>query len=158
MSAKTNSITVDGTAYYSVQGKTNPKKAGSNPNGAILDLGAYLEVVAPAEGIDFVPGEYKKLSSYEAKTFTHTVNYTQLNGKTIYVAPNGTADEMIYMIADKNATERPVFDFQKKCAGMILAGNYWYFQGFDVTNSADATKGINSILYLYITYTITTRI
>lgn len=107
---------------------------------------------------DFVPGEYKKLSSYEAKTFTHTVNYTQLNGKTIYVAPNGTADEMIYMIADKNATERPVFDFQKKCAGMILAGNYWYFQGFDVTNSADATKGINSILYLYITYTITTRI
>lgn len=55
---------------------------------------------------------------------------------------NGTADAKIYMIADPEATTRPVLDFQEKCAGMILAGDYWYFQGFDVTRSANAQKGI----------------
>ena len=55
---------------------------------------------------------------------------------------NGTADNMIYMVADPEASSRPVFDFGDKCAGMVLAGDYWYFKGFDVTGSADAQKGI----------------
>ena len=55
---------------------------------------------------------------------------------------NGTADAKIYMIADPEAATRPVLDFQGRCAGMILAGDYWYFQGFDVTRSANAQKGI----------------
>lgn len=46
------------------------------------------------------------------------------------------------MIADPDAATRPVFDFQKRCMGMSLAGDYWYFKGFDVTNSADALNGI----------------
>ncbi len=54
---------------------------------------------------------------------------------------DGTADNMIYMIADPDATERPVLDFGKNCEGMVLGGNYWYFAGFDVTNSADAKDG-----------------
>lgn len=44
------------------------------------------------------------------------------------------------MIADPEAATRPVLDFQGRCAGMILAGDYWYFQGFDVTRSANAQK------------------
>ena len=48
---------------------------------------------------------------------------------------NGTADKPIQMVADTEASSRPVFDFQGLCAGMVLAGDYWYFQGFDVTNS-----------------------
>ena len=55
---------------------------------------------------------------------------------------DGTEDAKIYMIADPEATSRPVLDFQGKCAGMILAGDYWYFKGFDVTNSANGQKGI----------------
>ena len=55
---------------------------------------------------------------------------------------NGTADLPIQMVADPEASSRPVLDFQQKCAGMVLAGDYWYFQGFDVTNSADKQKGI----------------
>ena len=31
-------------------------------------------------------------------------------------------------------------EFPEKCAGMILAGDYWYFQGFDVTGSANSLK------------------
>ena len=55
---------------------------------------------------------------------------------------NGTADLPIQMVADPEASSRPVLDFQQMCAGMVLAGDYWYFQGFDVTNSADKQKGI----------------
>ncbi len=55
---------------------------------------------------------------------------------------NGTEDKKIYMVADPDATERPVLDFGGICAGMVLAGDYWVFRGFDVTNSADAQKGI----------------
>ena len=46
------------------------------------------------------------------------------------------------MISDPAGTGRPVLDFQGSCAGMIIGGNYWYFKGFDVTNSADGQKGI----------------
>ena len=64
--------------------------------------------------------------------------------KTVIVerGVNGTADAKIYMIADPEAATRPVLDFQGRCAGMILAGDYWYFQGFDVTRSANAQKAI----------------
>ena len=55
---------------------------------------------------------------------------------------NGTAENMIYMIADPNATTRPVLDFQGLSTGMIIGGDYWYFKGFDVTRSANAQKGI----------------
>ncbi len=55
---------------------------------------------------------------------------------------DGTAEKPIQMVADPEASSRPVFDFQGICAGMVLAGNYWYFQGFNVTNSANAQKGI----------------
>lgn len=55
---------------------------------------------------------------------------------------DGTEDALIYMVADPDSTERPVFDFGGLCAGMIFAGDYWYVQGFDVTNSANGQKGL----------------
>ncbi|BCJ94249.1 hypothetical protein acsn021_18180 [Anaerocolumna cellulosilytica] len=55
---------------------------------------------------------------------------------------NGTAEKMIYFIADERSKERPVFDFNASSAGMVIAGDYWYFKGFDVTKSADAAKGL----------------
>ena len=55
---------------------------------------------------------------------------------------NGTEDNMIYMIADPEASSRPVFNFQKASAGFIFAGDYWYIQGFDVTNSANKNKAV----------------
>ena len=55
---------------------------------------------------------------------------------------DGTNDSYIRMVADPEATSRPVFDFQGKCAGMIFAGNYWYFNGFDCTHSQNGQKGI----------------
>ena len=33
-------------------------------------------------------------------------------------------------------------EFPEKMCRMILAGDYWYFQGFDVTGSVNSLKGI----------------
>lgn len=61
---------------------------------------------------------------------------------TIQPGIDGTADNMIYLVADPDSTERPVLDFGKNCEGMVIAGDYWYIQGFDVTNSANGKDGI----------------
>ena len=69
---------------------------------------------------------------------------TYLLDSTLKIARgiNGTEENMIYMIADPDAATRPVLDFQGLCAGMVIGGDYWYFKGFDVTNSADGQKGV----------------
>ena len=56
---------------------------------------------------------------------------------------DGTEDNPIRLIADPEATTRPVLDFQKKkeASGFTHAGDYWYFYGFDVTNSPNMQKG-----------------
>ena len=54
---------------------------------------------------------------------------------------DGTREAPIKMIADPEAKTRPVLDFQKLCAGIVHGGDYWYFYGFDVTNTADMQKG-----------------
>lgn len=67
----------------------------------------------------------------------------EMNGTlTIDRGISGTADKMITMMADPEATQRPVFNFGKKSSGMVFAGDYWNFKGFDVTNSSAGQKGI----------------
>lgn len=157
-----------------------------------LTEGANTFYITVKPDNDFVPANGDKLSSYDAKVITHTVNYKKYGktGQAIwvsasgksdadgtndnpldiytaikYVQPgqqiilkagtynlsstvkvdrgnNGTAENMITMMADPSASSRPVLDFGGNCAGMILGGDYWYFKGFDVTHSANAQKGI----------------
>ena len=54
---------------------------------------------------------------------------------------DGGENGPICMIADPNAATRPVLDFQGACAGIVHGGDYWYFRGFDVTNSQNGQKG-----------------
>jgi hypothetical protein len=131
------------------------------------------------------------LKDYSEKTGTFEVTYNTIEGKYIYVAPNGTADgdgsnekpldiysaieyisagqtivlmegtyeltdslrisrcisgtadKPITMMAAPDAKTRPVIDFmQTSNAGMKIAGDYWYLQGFDVTGSGDKMVGI----------------
>jgi hypothetical protein len=67
--------------------------------------------------------------------------YKMLSSLKIQRGMDGTAEEMIRMIADPEAASRPVIDFQKLHTGIVHGGDYWYFYGFDVTNSADGQKG-----------------
>lgn len=107
--------------YVSPNGKSNAAGTKDAP----MDIYTAVKIAAPGQKILIKEGTYNLSSTVKVER-----------------GSNGTADAMIYMIADPEAGSRPVFDFGGKCAGMILAGDYWYFQGFDVTRSADAQKGI----------------
>lgn len=107
--------------YVSPNGKSNVAGTKDAP----MDIYTAVKIAAPGQKILIKEGTYDLSSTVKVER-----------------GINGTADAMIYMIADPEAGSRPVFDFGGKCAGMILAGDYWYFQGFDVTRSADAQKGI----------------
>ena len=107
--------------YVSPNGKSNAAGTKDAP----MDIYTAVKIAAPGQKILIKEGTYNLSSTVKVER-----------------GINGTADAMIYMIADPEAGSRPVFDFGGKCAGMILAGDYWYFQGFDVTRSADAKKGI----------------
>ena len=54
---------------------------------------------------------------------------------------DGTAENPIRLIADPEATTRPVIDFEGLWNGFTHAGDYWYFYGFDITGSKDMQKG-----------------
>lgn len=107
--------------YVSPNGKSNAAGTKDAP----MDIYTAVKIAAPGQKILIKEGTYNLFSTVKVER-----------------GINGTADAMIYMIADPEAGSRPVLDFGGKCAGMILAGDYWYFQGFDVTRSADAQKGI----------------
>ncbi|MDE7321398.1 MAG: fibronectin type III domain-containing protein [Lachnospiraceae bacterium] len=109
------------TLYVAVDGTASGNGTKDNP----LDIYTAVKWVQPGQTIIIQEGTYK---------LTNTIKVER--------GINGTADKRIYMIADPDAATRPVFDFQKRCMGMSLAGDYWYFKGFDVTNSADALNGI----------------
>ena len=107
--------------YVSPNGKSNAAGTKDAP----MDIYTAVKIAAPGQKILIKEGTYNLSSTVKVER-----------------GINGTADAMIYMIADPEAGSRPVLDFGGKCACMILAGDYWYFQGFDVTRSADAQKGI----------------
>lgn len=107
--------------YVSPNGKSNAAGTKDAP----MDIYTAVKIAAPGQKILIKEGTYNLSSTVKVER-----------------GINGTADAMIYMIADPEAGSRPVLDFGGKCAGMILAGDYWYFRGFDVTRSADAQKGI----------------
>ena len=54
---------------------------------------------------------------------------------------DGREDAYIRLIADPEATTRPVIDFEGLYAGFTHGGDYWYFYGFDITGSMDMQKG-----------------
>ena len=109
------------TLYVAPNGSANGNGTKKNP----LDIYTAVKYVQAGQTIVIMEGTYN---------LSRTVKVER--------GIDGTKESMIYMIADPESTTRPVFDFGGNCAGMILAGDYWYFKGFDVTRSADAQKGI----------------
>lgn len=70
-------------------------------------------------------------------------NYTFDKKLTIQKGVDGTAEQPITLVAEKNeAGLRPVIDFTGKGGGISHWGNYWIYRGFDVTGASDMSKGI----------------
>ena len=101
-----------------------PDAKGSGSKEDPMSIYDAVKYVQPSQQIVLMEGTYKLESSLK-----------------IARGINGTAENMIYMVADPAATTRPVLDFQELSTGMIIGGDYWYFKGFDVTRSANAQKG-----------------
>ncbi len=108
------------TIYVSPEGLPNGAGTKEYP----LDIQTAVDNAVAGQCIVLLEGHYK---------LKHTVR--------IQRGMDGTADAPIRMIADPEAATRPVLDFQGECAGIVHGGNYWYFYGFDVTNSQDGQKG-----------------
>lgn len=105
--------------YVTPNGRSSGDGSKSNP----LDIYTAVKYVTPGQKIVLAGGVYSMNSPL-----------------TVARGVDGTKDAMIYMIAETES--RPVFDFNQKVTGMVFAGDYWYIQGFDVTNSADGQKGL----------------
>ena len=114
-----------GEAGTSLYVSPNGSASGNGTKEKPLDIYTAVKYVQAGQTIVIMEGTYNLKSTVKVER-----------------GIDGTADNMIYMVADPEATSRPVFDFGGRCAGMVLAGDYWYFKGFDVTRSADAQKGI----------------
>lgn len=107
--------------YVSPDGRQDAKGTKEDP----MDIYTAVTVAEPGDKILLSGGTYNLTSTIVVER-----------------GISGTEDKLIYMIADPTTSQRPVFDFGGNCAGMILAGDYWYFQGFDVTRSQNAQKGL----------------
>ena len=103
------------------------------PEGKASATGSKTDPVDIYTAVKYAKAGQKILLSGETYNLESTVKISR--------GVDGTADKMIYLIADPEATERPVLDFGKNCEGMVFGGNYWYISGFDVTNSADSKDG-----------------
>ncbi len=125
--AVTKEVEVKLNDYFAAQKNlyVSPKgtKYGNGGTQYPLDIATAVSVAQPGQTIVLMEGTYKIK-----------------NGFTIERGMNGTADKQIKMVADPNAKTRPVIDLQKS-AGIVAAGNYWYFKGFDITNSGNGTPG-----------------
>ena len=100
--------------YYGNGSKENP-----------YDIYTAIKLVVPGQTIVLMEG------TYQLET-----------GLRIERGINGTEENPIRMIADPEAATRPVLDFMGLGNGITHGGNWWYFYGFDVTNSLDGYKGI----------------
>jgi len=114
-----------GEAGASLYVSPNGSASGNGTKEKPLDIYTAVKYVQAGQTIVIMEGSYNLKSTVKVER-----------------GIDGTAENMIYMVADPDAQTRPVFDFGGRCAGMVLAGDYWYFKGFDVTRSADAQKGI----------------
>ncbi len=104
----------------------DPSFTGKGTKDNPTDLNNAMEYAKEGQIIVLAEGTYKD--------FLSTITVGRGN--------DGTAENPIILMAAPEAKTRPVLDFDKKGSGMTIAGDYWILDGFDVTNSKDASKGI----------------
>lgn len=109
--------------------------------------------VSPAGKSSNDGSEESPVDIYTAVNYAHAGNKIYLLGGTYKLSKplvidrghDGAAGEPIYLMADPTDSARPVLNFSRQTensTAMVLAGNYWYLKGFDVTESKDAQKGL----------------
>ena len=123
--------TFEGKVIY-VGKNVDPSNSGYGTKERPTDIGTAIKYVRPGQIIVLEGGVYDPL---------------YLKKVTAERGTDGTAENPIYLIADPNATERPVLDYSMVDPGaggaaMIFAGDYWIISGFDVINTPSGLKGL----------------
>ncbi len=108
------------TIFVSPDGQPNGDGTRENP----FDIYTAVDHVTAGQTIVLLEGEYHLRETLR-----------------IQRGMDGTEQAPIRMIADPEAGSRPVLDFQATGSGIVHGGDWWYFAGFDVTNSAPTQKG-----------------
>lgn len=103
----------------------NGREAGDGTKNNPLDLYTAVSYAVPGQMIILEEG-----------------NYSLTRQVIIERGISGSSEQPIYLIANPSSKSRPVLDFNKVGAGVVLAGDYWYLKGFDITNTQDMQKGI----------------
>ncbi len=116
--------------YVSTDGSSAASGTSDDP----LDIYTAVKYAQPGQTIVLKDGTYKLTKALKIER-----------------GVNGTASAPISMVAE-NLPDRTnpfnnssvIIDCGKvaKSSGFIMAGDYWQFKGFDVTNSSDGQKGI----------------
>lgn len=102
------------------------------PNGSSLGLGTPEKPVNLAMALSFArPGQTIELAEG---------TYRPRSALVVERGNNGTAKAPIRLVA--GAGERPVLDFEFSTGGMLLWGDYWVLEGFDVTATPGNVKGL----------------
>ena len=108
------------TIYVAPDGQPNGDGTKEHP----FDIFTAVDHVTAGQTIVLMEGEYHLRQ-----------------GLRIQRGMDGTQENPIRMIADPEAKTRPVLDFQGVGTGITHGGDWWYFAGFDVTNSQPTQKG-----------------
>ena len=144
LSPKTNgtvTVTAVATDGSGVSGDAQINISGINANlqGAVVstpeELLAAIATVVAGENIYVIDGNY---------TFNSTINLSQ----------NGSASNLISLLAHPDNTGRPSFNFSSMSEnssnrGISLAGDYWYVKGIDVVGAGDNgmfVRGDNNLI------------
>ncbi|MFC0560093.1 bacterial Ig-like domain-containing protein [Halalkalibacter alkalisediminis] len=117
---ETRSFIEGGDMYVSPTGTSAGDGTKTNP----LDLDTAIHFVREGQKIIVLEGNYVRNSLLEIRKYN-----------------DGTAEAMKYLVADPDATERPLIDFDRRSEGVVHSGNYWHVEGIDFARSAGNTKG-----------------
>ena len=108
--------------------------------------GTYGEQTFTISGVDFISGAITVNTVQDilmaiANAIPGDIIYVSGGNyvfeSTMTISGSGSNDNLIYLMADPNDTERPKFDFSSMSEnssnrGLILSGDYWYIKGMDV--------------------------
>ena len=106
--------------YVSPDGDIYGNGSKDNP----FDLATAVANAVPGQTIILMEGTYKFIEGFKIER-----------------GINGTEQDPIRLIADPEATSRPIIDFRRQGTGLVHGGDWWIFQGFDVTRSLNGQKG-----------------
>lgn len=115
-------VPVDQTAGSSAPKGGNRPGTKENP----VSIALAVQYAAPGQRIFLEEGEY-------------------LLSEPLDIEPghDGTEEAPVSLTADPDNEGRPVLNFQGKCRGITLSGDYWVLSGFDCTGSAVNEYGIH---------------